>query len=121
MTDTNMRSFHEWLHDDYPELPDLITRWMICSQCRGDGTSTAYLGAYTQADRDEMGDEWYEFADDIRAGHYDRACDHCDGTGKVRDVDESATHPRTLEHWADWERARYEDLAVEAMERRMGA
>lgn len=121
---TMIHDFHEWLHDEWPELLNLVTCWEICSTCRGDGTSTAYLGAYTQADREEMGDEWFEFMDDVRAGIYDRACGDCSGTGKVRVVDRDATNhvcPRTLEHWDDWCEQMWRHKAVERQERAMGA
>jgi hypothetical protein len=119
MNDLDM--FHRWLHEDYPELLDLVTKWAICPTCRGNGTSTAYLGAYTQADREEMGDEWYEFMDDVRAGIYDRGCDACAGSGKVREVDEAASHPETVRWWHEYMRDAYEAARIEAQERRMGA
>lgn len=97
--------------------------WEICQQCRGEGTSTAYLGAYTQSDREEMGDDWYEFIEDWQRGVYDQSCDGCDGTGKVKVVDEDAI-ARTPELQKAWHAYANEMYALEAMERQermMGA
>lgn len=63
-------------------LPDR-SPWIICPECRGEGKSSAYLGAITQEDRerDWDPDSW----DDYMNGAYDRICDCCNGTGKVRE------------------------------------
>lgn len=62
-----------------PEGETCQPHFEVCSFCRGRGTSVAYLGAYTESLRDEMGEEWYEFMDDLRAGMYDRPCPRCEG------------------------------------------
>lgn len=54
--------------------------WEICETCGGDGTSSAYLGAFTSDDIVELGEEWRE---DYFAGRFDRPCDECKGSGKV--------------------------------------
>lgn len=65
---------------------DLPAKWIICSHCEGAGKSSSYLGAYTS-------DEWNELDDDFHAdylaGHYDRACEYCDGLGRVLVADRS--------------------------------
>jgi len=73
-------------------------QWAICGVCNGHGTSTAYLGAYTRSDREEMGDEWYEFMDDVKRGVYDQPCPECGGTGKVQEFAGDA-----LAEWREWE------------------
>lgn len=55
--------------------------WEVCPSCHGRGSSSAYLGAYTQADRDEMDQEWL---DDYRAGVFDRSCEECNGRTTVK-------------------------------------
>lgn len=57
--------------------------WQICSHCRGNGQSSAYLGAFTQEDREQDPD----FFEAYMEGEYDRPCDVCGGTGKVQEVD----------------------------------
>jgi excinuclease UvrABC ATPase subunit len=55
------------------------------------------------------------------AGHYDRQCDDCDGTGKVQVVDE---HQLTEEQLRAWKADVAEEREYEAMvaaERRAGA
>lgn len=50
--------------------------FVVCWQCHGTGASSAYLGAYTSDEMDELGDE---FIEDYRRGLYDRPCDVCSG------------------------------------------
>lgn len=70
-----------YIGDDEIVLP---TKWCICGQCKGHGKSSAYLGAYTADEMDQMDDQWQE---DYFAGNFDRACDTCRGSGKVQKVD----------------------------------
>ena len=72
-------------------LPDggvrlLPYTWGICDTCRGHGTSSAYLGAFTAQEITEDPD----FAQDYFDGRYDRRCEDCKGTGKVQDLDHDA-------------------------------
>lgn len=94
-----------WRDDHNGEEPP--SHWAICDTCHGDGTSTAYLGAYTQSDREEMGDEWYEFTDNVRSGMYDRECDECHGSGKVREFTGEAEA-----EWHQWCREAAADAAT---------
>jgi hypothetical protein len=96
--------------------------WEICGGCRGHGKSSRYLGAITMSDR-EPGGAWDDPEDfeDYMAGHYDRQCDDCDGTGKVQVVDE---HQLTEEQLRAWKADVAEEREYEAMvaaERRAGA
>jgi hypothetical protein len=58
--------------------------WQICGQCRGEGTSCAYLGSYTSSEMDEAGQE---FREDYMNGVYDKPCPECKGSGKVQEID----------------------------------
>ena len=75
----------------------LPTGWEICGSCDGHGKSSAYLGAITEADRERDWDE-DEFAEYMRGG-YDRPCDECNGTGKVKVVDVKALTDEEREAW----------------------
>jgi hypothetical protein len=100
----------------------LPTRWEICCTCEGDGTSSAYLGAITESDR-EPGGTW-EDPDDFREymrGGYDRTCDECRGAGKVRVVDHDKLTPDQRRELAETIEAEREYEATVAAERRMGA
>ena len=74
----------EWTYEDEDgnehckRIPAL---WEICSDCQGNGASSAYLGAFTQEDieRDWSQDEWSDYLD----GGYDKPCGPCNGSGKV--------------------------------------
>ena len=99
----------------------LPTIWVICSCCRGEGKSSLYLGAITQGDR-EPGGSWDdpEAFEDYMNGHYDRPCDECEGSGKVKVVDVKAMKPDLKEIYeADIRDAR-EMRAIERAERKMG-
>jgi len=83
------------------------TKWAICSSCRGDGTSTRYLGDVTQMIAEDP-----DFGEDYWRGVYDRACDDCDGTGKVRVLaDESVAA-----EWDEWLAEEAADRAVRRAE-----
>ena len=86
---------------DYP------WKWAVCDYCRGNGTSSAYLGAFTQS-------EWYEqdveFRENYMAGMYDRPCPECDGRTTVKVAD---TDRMTEEQLAEYE----SELRADAMYR----
>jgi len=101
--------FIQYWEDEHGCQPPFV--WAICPSCKGEGVSVSYLGAYTQSDREEMGDEWYDFAEDVRAGMYDRPCEQCDGTGKVQEFGGAAAA-----EWEQWLRDDAEDWAVRRAE-----
>lgn len=93
------------------------TRWRICGQCEGRGTSSAYLGAFT---RDDFEEEGPEFVEDYMAGRYDRACETCEGSGKVLEVDrKKAKAMGLLERWDRQEADDAADRETNRMERLM--
>jgi hypothetical protein len=71
--DPDLEGLKEEDGDPVNEIP---CRWAVCSQCDGTGTSSAYLGAFTREDMDEMGEE---FMDEYMKGAYDRPCPVCKG------------------------------------------
>lgn len=103
--------------DDGSEI-ELPFKWEICGACRGEGKSSAYLGAFTRSEMDEEGPE---FLEDYMAGRYDRACDGCGGAGKVKRVDWSKLTKQQKKDWNAQVRADRECAAEERMERLMGA
>jgi hypothetical protein len=100
--------------DDGSEIK-LPHKWEICSYCRGEGKSSAYLGAYTTEEWDQMDTDWQE---DYIAGHFDRACEHCAG-GKVQVPDWSRMTKPQRKQWNAQCRAEAECRAEERYERRM--
>lgn len=90
-----------WHNDEERVAPH---KWAICGQCDGHGKSSAYLGAYTRDDMDEQGPD---FEDDYMSGRYDRACECCDGSGKVMVADYTRMKPEEIA-------AHKEDLADDA-------
>lgn len=86
------------------------TRWAICGTCAGNGASSAYLGAFTREQMDEDPD----FAEDYMQGVYDRPCDDCEGTGKVRVIDQdrlASLDPEQREELRGYYEAMQEDDA----------
>ena len=57
----------------------------ICPCCEGQGVSSAWLGDVT-----EMAQEDPEFAESYFDGDYDRACETCNGTGRVHVLNDDA-------------------------------
>lgn len=105
------------LTDDEGETKPLPYRFEICSICEGHGRSSAYLGAFTA---DEMAQQGPDFHDDYMAGRYDRACEPCDGTGKVMVADHSRMTAAQREAWELECQLEAEDEAEREAERRMG-
>lgn len=96
--------------DDGSEI-ELPFKWEICQACNGHGKSSSYLGAFTH---DEMRDEGYEFMEDYMAGHYDRACDTCGGSGKIKIADRARM---SKSHWREWKAQLQADAECEAESR----
>jgi hypothetical protein len=77
------------LHLEDGTAKELASKWEVCPCCSGDGKSSAHLGAITG---DQMRDE-PDFAEAYKTGEYDRRCDDCGGSGKVRAPDYRAMRP----------------------------
>lgn len=92
-------------NDDGDEIVvDFPTRWEICDDCHGEGTT--YLGwtsneqpAFTQEDFEEEG---YDFKHDYLSGAYDKDCPTCDGSGKIRVIDENSAESRYPEAFSEY-------------------
>ncbi len=84
-------------NDDGDEITvDFPTRWEICGDCQGEGTT--YLG-WAAADqpaftREDFEDEGPDFMEEYIGGVYDKECPTCDGTGKVREIDEDVAESK---------------------------
>jgi len=103
--------------EDHGEI-ELPCKWAICQACQGEGKSSAYLGAFTQSDIDQMD---HEFIDAYFAGRYDRPCEHCDGLGRVKVADLSKMTPVQRDLYRAQRKEEAEFRAIERMERKMGA
>jgi DnaJ-class molecular chaperone len=102
------------LYCDDDTKRELPFTWEICHACSGHGKSSAYLGAYT---RDEMEEQGSEFIEDYCAGHYDRTCDNCGGSGKVKVADESRMSKADRKAYREQCDADHEIRALERAER----
>jgi hypothetical protein len=68
-------------------------KYEVCPDCEGEGTSSAYLGAFTWDQIDELGDD---FREDYFAGRYDRLCETCKGERVVPIPDRENADPEIL-------------------------
>lgn len=110
-------SFIEYMREE-GENVTIHTKWEVCWHCKGSGSSSAYLGAFTADDMYELGDE---FREDYMNGHYDRACPECNGRTTVREIDRDLTDESVLKEFDSYVKADSDVRQIEAMERRMGA
>lgn len=101
------------LYDDDGGERELPFTWRICCGCNGHSKSSAYLGAFTG----EQMREDPEFAEDYMAGRYDRACDKCGGSGKVKVADLKAMSKQDRKAYREQQRELTEMRAVERAER----
>jgi hypothetical protein len=90
---------------------EMPTKYAVCSQCEGKGTSSAYLGAFSGRRLEEArADE--EFWDDYRSGRLDRACETCGGTRVVPVIDRKKCTKADLKAWDKQakEEAEYQEM-----------
>lgn len=104
--------------DGSTEEKVLPSKWAICPTCDGDGKHSHALGAFTREDMDYEGPD---FMEDYMNGAYDQTCDVCNGSGKIRVLDENACSKEDLEAYTKWERDEAEFQAICRSERMMGA
>ncbi len=111
-------NYTDWETGDDIQLP---AKWEICPVCEGEGKESAYLGSWT-------GSEWAEedpdFQEDYMRGGYDRRCEQCNGSGKIKDIDWDsieANNPELYAELTEQEDARASYEYEVAAERRMGA
>lgn len=107
-----IRSFEEFTGQKLP------THKVVCPSCQGEGKSSRYLGAYTQSEMEEAGDD---FRHDYMAGHYDRTCEECDGLRVTDEVDETYLPGDLKAEWLEWLTEAYESDDIQRQERAMGA
>jgi hypothetical protein len=106
-----------FIYDDDGEPIALPYKWEICSQCSGEGRSSAYLGAFTWDELREQGDE---FIEDYFAGNYDRACDCCGGSGKITVADYGKMTEDQVKAYEQKLQDDYEYESMRRAEMRMG-
>lgn len=103
---------------DEGEEISLPTKYEVCPQCEGHGTSSAYLGAFTQSEWQEQDEE---FRVDYMAGRYDRTCETCKGLRVVEVVDQGRLTPEQKKLYEEAVEDERQYRAICEAERRMGA
>lgn len=74
-------------------------KWRICPRCRGEGKSSAHLGAFTAQD---FAEEGQEFVEDYCRGAYDIPCEVCRGSGKVTKEDVKRWQIHRADKYQEW-------------------
>jgi len=101
------------------------TKWVICDDCRGNGTHVN-----PAIDGDGItGDDWAEWELDDReaylTGGMDVRCSTCDGAGKALALNAPSMRPADLKEWQEQADEHNHDVEIarreRAAERRMGA
>lgn len=109
-----------FIYTDDPAYPEemkiLPSKWAICPCCHGEGNLHP---TYTMEEFMEANSE--EEREDYLAGAYDRRCDDCGGTGKIKIIDEDRCLPADLEEYRIQERERLASEYTAMMERKLGA
>jgi len=84
---------------NFSEL-ELPTCWEICTNCKGEGHHVHdALRVMTSSEWHEACYDDDEFAEGYMRGNYDVPCEDCNGSGKVREVDEARLTPEQRKHW----------------------
>lgn len=97
----------EAMQDGEIEYTPIECVWEICDYCNGDGGHSRRFGAYSADEWDELDEE---FQQAYLSGRFDERCNPCDGTGKVRVIDEDQLTEQArewlrLERESAWETA----------------
>lgn len=99
----------------------LPANWAICRSCNGNGTTTAHIendgGGITADEMEELGED---FRHDYMSGVYDRPCPHCNGSGKVKELDRGNVDKELLTKWDEFQQEEYEYRQMCEMERKLG-
>lgn len=106
--------------DTETELP---WQWEICGCCEGHGTDR---GASVECDGGGFtASEWAEQDDDFKEGYlrgdYDRPCEYCGGSGKVKVANTAQMPPEQVKAYEAQLKDDREYRAMCEAERRMGA
>lgn len=84
----------EGINSTEEEMLKANGKYEVCHTCHGKGKSSAYLGAFTYDDMEEMGED---FRQDYMRGEYDRACDTCKGDRVELVIDRDNNSPEVLD------------------------
>lgn len=103
------------VEDNVPEYLSLLAKYEVCPTCRGNGKHSNHLGAFTQSDIDEMGEDWLH---DYMAGEFDKVCENCKGQRVVAVIDRENNSEKNLKLYDTWEEEEYRYRHESEMEMR---
>lgn len=92
--------------------------WVICESCRGNGSHSKHLGVISSENWNEWSDEDQNF---YMSGGYDKTCDLCDGSGKIKELDVESLPEDVQEFIEQYYKDVNEDIAIRRSEMYMGA
>lgn len=102
--------------EGYEVERELPTKFEVCGQCEGKGTSSAYLGAFSGRRLQEARED-EEFWDDYISGKLDRACETCGGKRVVPVLDRKKCSKADLAAYDKQQADLAEVRAIERQER----
>lgn len=91
--------------------------WEICESCRGDGYHSKHLGVISHEQWNEWSDQDQDF---YMSGGYDKKCDRCDGSGKIKVLDTESLPEDVQEYIDSYYKDVAEDIAIRRSEMYMG-
>ncbi len=100
------------VYDDEGEI-QLQVKFEVCPNCEGKGKSSAYLGAFTQSDMDEQGQD---FLEDYMSGNYDKTCNQCSGQRVIEVPDPDRNDSRLIALFEEQEDEKYQDYRTRLAE-----
>ena len=89
--------------------------WVICPTCDGDGGHSRGLGVI---DPDRLADDYFMTA--YLRGDFDSRCERCQGSGKVREIDEVAFSAEAQAWITEYRVGCYESAEERRAERAFG-
>ena len=92
--------------------------WEICESCRGNGSHSKHLGVISSESWNEWSDEDQYF---YMSGGYDKTCDLCDGSGKVKELDIENLPDDVQKFIEQYYQDAANDIAIRRSEMYMGA
>lgn len=96
----------------------IIYEWEICDSCRGNGSSSRHLGVISIESWNEWNDEDQDF---YLGGGYDKICDRCDGSGKIRNLDNERLPEDVQAFIEEYYKDASDSIAIRRSEMYMGA
>lgn len=95
----------------------IVYEWEICDSCRGNGHHSRHLGVISYEQWNEWSNEDQDF---YMRGGYDKNCDRCDGSGKIKEIDMESLPEDVQKFIEEYYKEASESIAIRRSEMYMG-